>query len=45
MNMKPAGVHLSSFIEYGVKNNGKDSKFKVDNYARIAKYTKLLHPK
>ena len=45
MNRKLAAVHSSTFSEYGVKHNDKDSNFRVDDCARIAKYIELLHLK
>ena len=35
LNRKLADVPSSPFSEYGVKHNGKDSNFKVDDYTGI----------
>ena len=36
--MKPVGVMSSTYIDFGIKSNEKDSKFKVGNYLRISKH-------
>ena len=47
--MKPLDVNWSTYIDFGVKHNDKDPKFKVDDHVKISKYinifTKRLHSK
>ena len=47
--MKPLDVNWSTYIDFSVKHNDKDPKFKVDDHVKISKYinifTKRLHSK
>ena len=36
--MKPAYVESSTYIDFDVKHNDKDPKFKVGDHVRISKY-------
>ena len=38
IKMKPVGVMSSTYFDFGIKSNEKDSKFKVGNYLRISKH-------
>ena len=40
--MKPVYVTSSTYITFGMKNNDKDSKFKVGDQVRISKYKSTL---
>ena len=40
--MKPADVKSSMYIDFGVENNAKDSKFEVGDHVRIYKYKLFL---
>ena len=42
--MKPVDVKSNTYIDFGVENNDKDSKFKVVDHVRISKY-KNVFPK
>ena len=35
--MKPVDVNSSTYIDFSVKNNEKDLKFKVGDHVRISK--------
>ena len=35
--MKSPGVKSSTYFDFGIENNGKDPKFKVDDHVRISK--------
>ena len=35
---KPADVKSSTCIDFGVEKSNRDSKFEVDNHARVSKY-------
>ena len=39
--MKPVDVKSSTYIDFGVKNNDNDPKFKVGDLARISKYRNI----
>ena len=41
LKMKPADVQSVTHIDYGIKNNDKDLKFKVDNYVTISKFKNI----
>ena len=36
---KPVDVKLSPYIDFGVEDNDKDPKSKVDEHVRVSKYT------
>ena len=36
IKMKPDDIKLSKYLNFGTKNNEKDSKFKVGDYVRIS---------
>ena len=40
--MKPIDVKSSAYIDFGVENNDKDHKFKVDDHVRISKYKNIF---
>ena len=40
--MKPIDVKSSVYIDFGVENNDKDHKFKVDDHVRISKYKNIF---
>ena len=40
IKMKPIGVKSSSYAEYNVDSNEKDSKFQVGDHIRISKMQK-----
>ena len=42
--IKPIDVKYSTYIDFGIENNDKDSKFKVGDHVRISKY-KNVFPK
>ena len=42
--MKPGDLNSSSYIDFNVESNDKDSEFEVDNYIRISK-CKNIFPK
>ena len=42
IKMTPVDVTSSSYIDFGVKNNEKDPKFNVGNYARTSKYKNIF---
>ena len=35
--MKPVYVMFSTYIDFGIEDNGKDPKFKVGDHVRISK--------
>ena len=41
IKMKPDDVNASTYIDPSIKNNDKDSGFKVDYHVRISKYKKF----
>ena len=42
IKMKPVDVKSIIYIDFGIENNDKDSKFKVGNHARISKYINIF---
>ena len=42
IKMKPVDVKSSTYIDFGVKNNEKDPKFKVGYHIRISTYKKFF---
>ena len=40
--MNTADVKLGMYIEYGIKHNDKDPKFKVSDCVRILKYKNIF---
>ena len=40
--MKPTDVKSSTYIEYGVKYNVEDPKFRVGVHVRISKYKSIF---
>ena len=40
--MKPFDVKSSAYIDYGLENNDKDSKFKIGDHTRISKYKNIF---
>ena len=38
IKMKPIDVKLSTYLDFGVKNNHKNSKVKVSDCVRISKF-------
>ena len=42
IKMKPVDVQTSMQINYGVKHNYKDPKFKVSGHVRISKYKNIF---
>ena len=40
IKMKPIDVEASTYIDFDIKNNQKDSKFKVGDHVRLRKYFK-----
>ena len=40
--MKPADVESSIYIAFGIENNDKSSKFKVDHHGRTSKYKTII---
>ena len=42
IKMKPIDIKSSSYGEYNVDANDKDTKFKVCNYVRISKYNNIF---
>ena len=42
IKMKPFDVKSSAYIDYGLENNDKDSKFKIGDYTRISKYKNIF---
>ena len=42
IKMKPIDIKSSSYGEYNVDSNDKDTKFKVCNYVRISKYNNIF---
>ena len=48
IKMKPVDVSSSTYIDFGIENNAKDSKFEVGDHVRISKYKSIfvrLHAK
>ena len=39
--MKPTNVNQGTYIDYGIRNNDKDAKFKVGDCGRIPKYKNI----
>ena len=37
IKMKPIDVNSTTYIDFGIENNDKDSEFKADDYERISK--------
>ena len=42
INIKPAGVKSSTYIEIDVENKENDLKFEVGDYVRISNYINIL---
>ena len=42
VQMKPADVKSSMYIDFGVENNVEDPKFEVDDHVRIFKYENIF---
>ena len=42
IKMKPFDVKSSAYIDYGLENNDKDSKFKIGDHTRISKYKNIF---
>ena len=42
IEMKLINVKSSGYIDFGVENNDKDPKFKVDDHVRTSKYKTIL---
>lgn len=40
--MKSVNVYVEMYIDYGVQDNDKDLKFKVDEHERILKYKNIF---
>ena len=40
--MKPFDVTLSTYTEFGIKNNEKDAKVKVGDNVRISEYKNIF---
>ena len=40
--MKPVDVKLSTYIDFGIENNDKDTKLKVGYHVRISKYKNIF---
>ena len=40
MNMKPIGFKISTYSDFDIENNDKDSKSRVGDYAITSKYKK-----
>ena len=40
--MKPADVKSSTYFDFGMKNNEKDSKFKVGDHVKISNYKNIF---
>ena len=40
--MKPIDIKSSTYIDYGVENNDKTLKFKVDYHERVWKYKRIF---
>ena len=40
--MKPYDVKPSAFVDFGIENNEKDSKFKVGDFVRISKHKNIF---
>ena len=40
MKMRPVDVKSNTYIDFGVRNNEKDSKCKAGDHVRISKYKK-----
>ena len=40
--MKPLDVKPSAFVDFGIENNEKDSKFKVGDFVRISKHKNIF---
>ena len=41
IKMKPTNVNWGTYIDYGIRNNDKDTKFKVGDCGRIPKYKNI----
>ena len=42
IKIKPANIKSNTYIDFGIENIDKDSKFKVGDHIRISKYKILL---
>ena len=42
IKMKPDDIKSSTYIDFGIENNEKDSKFKVGDHVRISKYKNIF---
>ena len=42
IKIRPFNVKLSKFIDFGIENNEKNSKFEVGDQVRISKYTNIF---
>ena len=42
IKMKPVDVKLSTYIDFGIENNDKDTKLKVGYHVRISKYKNIF---
>ena len=40
--MKPVDIKSSLYLDFGMENNDKDPKFKIDDYVRISKYKNIF---
>ena len=40
--MKPVDIKSSLYLDFGMENNDKDPKFKIDDYVRISKYQNIF---
>ena len=40
--MKPVDINSSTYIDFGVENSDKDSKFEVGGQVRVSKYENIF---